>query len=103
MKLFTKERREYRKKFYRSSVWRKIRVNQLRKASLCEHCLAEVPKKITLATHVDHIDPTWNDWSGFVKGPFQSLCLTHSNEKTFQIDIPKMLKKQKTEVKIVDI
>ena len=103
MKLFSKERRNCRKKFYKSSVWRKIRANQLRKASLCEHCLAEIPKKITLATHIDHINPNWEGWAGFIKGPFQSLCLYHSNFKTFQIDLPKMIKKQKTTLEVIDI
>ena len=54
--------------------------------------------KGTLATHIDHINPNWEGWAGFIKGPFQSLCLYHSNFKTFQIDLPKNDKKTENNI-----
>ena len=102
MKLFTKERRQQRQKFYQKPIWRKIRANQLRKAGLCEKCLAMPQKRIRLATICDHING-WTDYKSFVSGPFQSLCFECDNFKRFAEDIPNMLKKEKTKLEVKDI
>ena len=101
-KLFTRERRNFRKKFYNSKAWRNIRSSQLRKNPLCEMCRRD-SKSISVATVVDHINPNWSNWKEFLGGPFQSLCRSCHDSKTFFDDIPEQIKKEKTKVTIKDI
>ena len=101
--LFTKERREKRQKFYQSYTWKRIRQLQLRKSGLCEICLKSSPKRLSVATVCDHIDPGWESWFDFVTGPFQSLCEPCHRLKIGFYDIPEMIKKQKTRLEVKDI
>lgn len=98
--LFTKNRRESRVPWYKTSVWRKIRALQLKKKPLCEICLAH--KEFSRAVVCDHIDPTWETWNDFIKGPFQSLCHQCHKEKTRE-DIGEMVKKKHLEQTFFDI
>ena len=100
-KLFTEKRRKERIKYYNTKTWRNIRSSKLRKNPLCELCHKNC-RKITLATVVDHIKP-WKTWEEFVKGPFQSLCRACHDQKTWFSDVPEMIKKEKTKIKVKEI
>ena len=89
-KLFTAQRRAERSKFYKKGVWVRIRKIQLRKHALCEICLTT--GRQTVATVCDHIDPCWDTFQEFLKGPFQSLCKQCHKHKT-QDDLSKLKKK----------
>ena len=89
----TAERRAQRIKFYSHSIWPKIRKFQLAKEPLCRLCADQ--GRMTVATVCDHIDPDWEGWNGFIKGPFQSLCRQCHDDKTACVDVPKMIKKNK--------
>ena len=106
-KLYTPERRKFRAKFYKTKSWRNIRSAKLRKNPLCEHCLKAKPKRITLATAVDHEKPDWETLKEFIAGPFNSLCGPEAYNchalKTGFTDIPEMIKKEKTQIKGVAI
>ena len=99
--LYTKERRLARKQFYHSSLWRKTRARQLKLYPLCEHCQRDF-HKVTLATQVDHVHG-WNDWDEFLKGPFESLCRDCHNRKTWMYDVPGMIKKEKTGIRLQEL
>ena len=103
MKLRTKERRDYRQPYYRTVTWRRIRKTQLRKSPLCEMCLKKIPKKLEVSTICDHIDPTWETWDDFIRGPFQSLCLECDKFKRSIIDYPLMRKKERTKMEVIDL
>ena len=101
-KLFTKERREKTRKYYGSYNWKKVRCAQLKKQGLCEICLKSTPKKLTPAKVCDHVKG-WTDWESFISGPFMSLCRECHQEKTSFYDIPRMIKEEKTKIKIIDV
>ena len=103
MKLYSKERRKKRSKYYKTGVWQKIRRLQLKKSAFCELCLKKTPKIIKEAKIVDHIDCGWETWNEFCSNKLQSLCFECHTQKTFGIDLPKLAKKQRTELKIQDI
>ena len=100
-KLFTAQRRAERRKFYQHRAWKRIRAVQLKKASLCEMCLKA--GKLTPANTCDHIDPTWETWEEFTKGPFQSLCGPCHREKTGFEDLPKLMKAERTKLIVWDV
>ena len=70
----------------------RIRKIQLKKSPLCEMCQKE--GRLTPANTCDHIDPTWESWQDFCRGPFQSLCGPCHKEKT-EDDLPKLRKASK--------
>ena len=93
--LFTRDRRLKRNRFYQTATWRKIRARKLK--PLCSHCLKlGIYKK---AVVLDHIDCQWESWPEFCAGPFQSLCQECHRTKTFQEDLPALLRKQKETLK----
>ena len=96
-KLFSAERRAHRSKFYKKYAWIKIRKSQLRKHALCELCIKE--GRQTVANTCDHIDPTWETWEEFIKGPFQSLCETCHREKSYE-DVSKLIKKERLKIEV---
>ena len=98
-KLFSAERRAERQKFYWSTTWRRLRKIQLRKHALCEICLEDGLQ--TVANTCDHIDPTWETWEEFIKGPFQSLCETCHNEKSKE-DLSKLIKKDRLKLEVYE-
>ena len=99
-KLFTAERRIERRKFYQSRIWKRIRAVQLKKASLCQHCLNT--GRLTPANTCDHIDPTWETLEEFIKGPFQSLCDSCHRDKTAD-DLSKLIKAERTKLIVWDV
>jgi len=101
MKLFSKERREERSKYYHTKTWRNIRASQLRKSALCELCRKNY-HKITVATVCDHIKP-WETLEEFKKGPFQSLCKPCHDLKSRDVDVPMLLREQKTKITGEDV
>lgn len=101
MELFTKERRAYRAKFYKTGKYKKIRAKFLKSNPLCTHCLNE--RKITLAQVLDHENPHWTSWKEFISGPFNPLCRKHHEIKTFFKDLPSIKKKQITKIKALEI
>ena len=102
-KLFTADRRAHRGKFYRTGVWRRIRKAQLRKEPLCRICYESKPRKLVEANTCDHINPLWESWEDFVKGPFQSLCSGCHKEKTSLEDLPKLIKAERCTIRVADI
>lgn len=103
-KLFTKERREHRIRFYKTKTWLRIRKKQLSKHPLCQHCLTERERVyVRKATVVDHENPDWQTWKEFCSGPFNSLCDSCHRLKTSFSDIPKLIKKQKTKIEMLDV
>ena len=99
-KLFTAQRRDDRQALYNSGAWRRIRTIQLRKASLCQHCLEE--GRLTVATVCDHINPVWESWQDFCRGPFQSLCRQCHSIKT-AFDIPLVKKSERCKMRVKDV
>ena len=65
-------------------------------------CFKSVPKRLTEATVCDHINPDWDSWEDFVKGPFQSLCRICHDEKTY-LDLEIMRKKERTKLDLRDV
>ena len=102
-KLFTKERRQARLKYYASPQWKRIRKRELEKHPLCVECLKKTPKRIEKATIIDHIDPNWHGFKGFLSGKFQALCHECHNLKTFFDDLPSLKKREMTEISGIDI
>jgi len=100
MKLFTKERRQERLKYYHTKTWRNIRAAQLRKQGLCELCYKNY-RKLTVAVVCDHVIP-WKSLSEFKHGPFQSLCKPCHDEKS-RDDIAVLLREQKTKIIMEDV
>ena len=92
----TAERRAQRIKFYNKGAWQRIRKFQLDIEPLCRLCAKQ--GKQTPANTCDHIDPTWETWNEFIKGPFQSLCKPCHDDKTIE-DISKMIRKEKLKPK----
>lgn len=69
-----------RSTLYATPEWRALRASHLALHPLCRLCQAEGTR--TPATFVDHVTPPGHDEAAFWRGPFQSLCRRHSNEKT---------------------
>lgn len=67
----SKEAAAYRA-WYKTPIWKAIRLNQLSTHPLCRMCEAE--GRIVAASVCDHINPHRGAWDAFVSGPFQSLC-----------------------------
>jgi 5-methylcytosine-specific restriction protein A len=67
-------------RFYASSAWRKARRLQLEAEPMCRHCRQE--KKLTEATHVDHIIPREHGGADFDPANLQSLCKPHHEAKS---------------------
>ena len=99
----TTARRLRNNRWYKSKTFKRMRKIQLRAKPFCEQCWREKPRKMTVANTFDHIDPTWDTWREFIKGPFQSLCRQCHEEKTFMWDIPLNLKNKKTQIKGVNV
>ena len=95
---FQGEGRKKRQAFYQKSAWKRIRKIQLSKQPLCENCW-KIFKRQTVATVCDHIDPAWETWYDFCKGPFQSLCRACHDEKTKFEDVVELKRKKLLEVK----
>lgn len=91
--LYSKDRRALRQSFYAHRLWPRIRKIQLDKEPLCQICSKN--GKQSVAEVCDHIDPTWETFQDFIKGPFQSLCKPCHADKTACDDIPKMIKKER--------
>ena len=100
MNLFSKNRRVQRQRFYNHRIWKQIRKIQLSKRPLCESCQKNC--KQSVATVCDHKNPLWNNWTEFIKGPFQSLCEDCHNEKTKTEDYSKLIKAEKLKIQTVD-
>jgi len=100
-RLFSKERRLARLKYYKTKTWKRIRAAKLSRDPLCEYCRRDY-RRITLATICDHAKP-WNTWEEFVKGPFVSSCHSCHNKKTFLYDVPQLIKEERTKLKAIDI
>ena len=88
--------RDQRLKFYNHRYWQRIRKFQLLKEPLCRLCADQ--GRQTPANTCDHIDPLWETWNEFIRGPFQSLCSQCHNDKTLD-DIPKLKKKEKLKLR----
>ena len=99
--LFTPDRRALRNRYYKHRVWRRIRKIQLSKQPLCALC--EKRGIQSVANTADHIDPLWESWNEFISGPFQSLCQKCHKEKTECEDLPKLIRKEKFEIRGEDL
>lgn len=73
-------RRHANTEFYRSTAWRKLRVEQLRRQPLCERCLAQ--GRHTPAYVVDHIRPVNQGGAPLDLENLQSLCAACHNRKS---------------------
>ena len=102
-KFFSKERRQQRVKWYSSRKWKNKRALQLKKEPLCRMCLNSTPKRLTPAVVCDHISPFFDDFKGFLTAETQSLCKACHQEKTTLYDIPAMIKRERTTIRIFDI
>ena len=87
-------------KYYGSGTWKRIRAIQLKKASLCQHCLKS--GRLTVATVCDHIQP-WESWQDFCRGPFQSLCPECHTLKTAFFDVPLTYKRKRCKMEVKDV
>ena len=94
-RLFTHARRRERVAFYQTRAWALKRQRALSENPLCELCLKKTPKKLSRGKIVDHIDPTWTDWRGFLTGKTQVLCKPCDDAKRKNEDIPKLIKADK--------
>lgn len=92
MKLFTRERKQWRRQFFTSSVWRRMSAYQLKKNPLCEECKKR--NIITPARCADHIS-AWETKEEFLNNPLQSLCFSCHREKTIAEDVPELLRREK--------
>ena len=90
-----------RRRFYKKAVWRRLRLRQLKKSPLCEICWRDY-KKQTVAKVCDHIDPTWETWTEFLRGPFQSLCRACHDEKTQTKDSMLLSRKAKFKIRGIE-
>ena len=79
----SKEAAAYRA-WYKTPIWKAIRLNQLSTHPLC--CMCEAEGRVTVATVCDHIKPHKGDWALFVGGPFQSLCASHHSSDAQRIE-----------------
>ena len=73
-------RRHANTEFYRSTAWRKLRAEQLRRQPLCERCLAQgrhIPARV-----VDHIRPVNQGGAQLDLENLQSLCAACHNRKS---------------------
>ena len=73
-------RRHANTEFYRSTAWRKLRAEQLRRQPLCERCLAQgrhIPARV-----VDHIRPVNQGGAPLDLENLQSLCAACHNRKS---------------------
>jgi 5-methylcytosine-specific restriction protein A len=61
-------------KLYKTARWHRIREQQLSEHPLCQRCLDGMPKRITPATVVHHINRHHGDPVLFYTGPFASSC-----------------------------
>lgn len=73
-------RRHANTEFYRSTAWRKLRAEQLRRQPLCECCLAQ--GRYTPARVVDHIRPVNLGGAPLDLENLQSLCAVCHNRKS---------------------
>ena len=73
-------RRHANTEFYRSTAWRKLRAEQLRRQPLCECCLAQ--GRHTPAHIVDHIRPVNRGGAPLDLENLQSLCAACHNRKS---------------------
>ena len=73
-------RRHANTEFYRSTAWRKLRAEQLRRQPLCECCLAQ--GRHTPAHIVDHIRPVNQGGAPLDLENLQSLCAACHNRKS---------------------
>lgn len=73
-------RRHANTEFYRSTAWRKLRAEQLRRQPLCERCLAQ--GRYTPARVVDHIRPVNLGGAPLDLENLQSLCAVCHNRKS---------------------
>ena len=73
-------RRHANTEFYRSTAWRKLRAEQLRRQPLCECCLAQ--GRHTPARVVDHIRPVNLGGAPLDLENLQSLCAVCHNRKS---------------------
>lgn len=73
-------RRHANTEFYRSTAWRKLRAEQLRRQPLCECCLAQ--GRHTPAHVVDHIRPVNQGGAPLDLENLQSLCAACHNRKS---------------------
>ena len=73
-------RRHANTEFYRSTAWRKLRAEQLRRQPLCECCLAQ--GRHTPAHIVDHIRPVNQGGAPLDLENLQSLCVACHNRKS---------------------
>ena len=71
--------RSERQRFYQTAAWRRVRRRVLAMQPLCRACLKQA--RMTPAKICDHISPLWDDFQGFLKGPFQGLCRPCHAEK----------------------
>src|SRR5689334_21232991 len=69
-------------RWYKLQRWVKRRARQLRRQSLCIHCLEE--GRSVAATIADHVVPHRGDPDKFWHGELQSMCVMHHNRKTRQ-------------------
>lgn len=73
-------RRHANTEFYRSTAWRKLRAEQMRRQPLCERCL--VQGRHTPARIVDHICPVNQGGAPLDLENLQSLCAACHNRKS---------------------
>jgi 5-methylcytosine-specific restriction protein A len=67
------------KRWYKTARWQKLRARQLEAHPLCAMCQ---PRRVTVATVCDHVQPHRGNVIRFWSGPFQSLCAPcHNSEK----------------------
>jgi len=65
--------------FYKTRLWKRIRLRQLAKSPLCREC--EQRGRITGANVADHITPIKNGGDKYSEKNLQSLCNTCHNRK----------------------
>ena len=68
-----------RQRFYNRAAWKRIRRRVLKDHPLCQECLKW--GRMAPSSVCDHVSPLWNDWKGFIKGPFQGLCRSCHTDK----------------------
>ena len=96
MKLFSKERRDKKKKLYSSKHWRKLSLLYRKQNPLCVRCLSR--GKYKQADVADHDNPVW-EGRGILTSKLNALCNQCHSEKTVYEDIPKMKMKELTDFK----
>ena len=96
MDLFTKNRRDKKRKFYSSIQWRKLSLFHRKHNPLCVRCLDRGVHRV--AKVADHDNPIWEGKKGLTK-KLNSLCLDCHREKTICEDIPKLKVAEKTKLR----